>query len=191
MKTKLIVTIFLNVLFQLTFSQTDTVVKLFRTTNLSGKNKITMAANIESLKDITIKDKGNFYHLKKDSYGVADSIWMEVNEGKQIIGLYFAYQYEPEFSNDTAYIHELHKYQKIMNSKGKEYVETANGKAIRITKWEEPNTRFELVELTQNGKKKVYSVIIDNALYFKKIKSKADLKKNNTSIELLKWRGTV
>lgn len=172
-------------------SQTDTVVKLFRTTHLSGKNKIVMAANIESLKNITIKDNDNFYHLKKDSYSVADSIWLEVNDAKKIIGIYFGYQYEPEFSNDTAYIHELHKYQKVMNSPGKEYVETANGRTIRITKWEEPTTRFELVELTDNGKKKVYSVIFDNSLYFKKVKSKIDLKKNNTCIELLKWKGSI
>lgn len=176
---------------KISVSQNDTVVKLFRTTTLSGKNKITLTDKIDRLKSIAVKDNQHFYHLKKGSYGVADSIWLEVNDAKQIIGLYFGYQYEPEFSNDTAYVHELHKYQKIMNSMGKEYSEAANGRTIRITKWEEHSTRFELVEITDNGKKKVYSVIFDNALYFRKVKSKVDLKSNNTSIELLKWKGSI
>ncbi len=165
-------------------TQNDTILKLFKTTQL-GKTKVSLRQNIEELKEISVKDPNNFYHFKKDSYGVADSIWVEVNKSKQIIAIYFSYDYAPEYSNDTAYIHELHKYQKIISPNGKEFVYTSQTVSYKITKWEYKTVRFELIEVNKAGKKRTYSVIFDNELYFQKLNGYKG-NKSETSIELLR-----
>ena len=168
-------------------SQNDTILKLFRTVSL-GKNKIYLQSDISKLSDITRQLNKDYYSLKKGSFGVADSMALEVNNNKQIIAIIAAYDYAPEFSNDTAYIHEQRKYQKIIST-GKEYQFISQQKSIRVRRWHDSKTIFELVEIRENNKTMSYSVIFDKELYYKKYKGCFDLNKIDNSIELLKILG--
>lgn len=168
-------------------AQNDTILDMFRTTYVGtkAKNEIRLQNNIESLKSIAVNDGLNKYHLKKGSYGVADSIWIETNDQKLIKSVGFLYDY------DTAYVHELTKYQRVMNNPGKQYIYYSLEKKISVTKWENKSTRFELVEVTDKGKHQTYSVIFDNELNFKDLLSSIDLSKNDDSIELLRLLGLI
>lgn len=170
-------------------AQNDTILKLFRTTHVGKDGKVSLQANIETIKDIAVKDAGNNYHLRRGSFGIADSIWIEVNNLKQIIGVAFLYNYDTAIVHETQYVHELKKYQKLIESLGKEYKYSTNTKSITITKWEDKSTRFELIEIVEQGKRTTYSVIFDNELYFKKMKGSINLNKHDNSIELLKIIG--
>jgi hypothetical protein len=184
--------IFLFVLFlnyQFCVSQNDTILKLFRTTYVGKDRKVSLQANIETVKDVVVKDADNNYHLKKGSFGIADSIGLEVNNLKQIIGITFLYNYDTAIVHETQYVHELKKYQKLIESSGKEYKYSTNTKSITITKWEDKVTRFELIEIVDKGKRTTYSVIFDNELYYKKLKGSINLNKYDSSIELLKILG--
>jgi len=176
------------VCMQTAMSQNDTILKLFRTVGIANGRKIEMQSNIEKMADITRKLSNNYYSFKKGTFGVADSMAVEVNSNKQIIGIIAAYNYEPEFSNDTAYIHEQRKYQKMI-SKGREFQCNDGNKIIRVTKWAYKTTTFELIEINMKGKKKIYSVIFDVELNYIKYKDVIDLKKNDVSLEMLKITG--
>lgn len=168
-------------------AQNDSLLHLFRVLHLADK-KINLQDNINKYADIVVKTDPTHYHLKKGSYGIADSIDIEVNAANQITAFRFFYNYEPEFSNDTAYIHELHKYQKIINSPGREYVFTSKQISIKATKWEERQTIYELLEVMINGKKRTCSVIFDKPSYFNTIKC-AEIKNKDNSLELLRKIG--
>lgn len=168
------------------FSQNDTILKYFRVTNLA-QGKIVLQSNIETVKDIAIKHDPEHYSLKKDSYGVADSIGIEVNKSNLIVSITFRYDYTPEFSNDTAYIHELHKFQKIIGSKGKEFRATSKGKSVTVNKWEDDKTIFELVEVIVNGKKqKVYSTLFDIQLIEANSEIKSERQKKDGAITIIR-----
>lgn len=162
----------------------DELLKMFHTVYLGKDKSIQLQKDISSLDGITNKISSNFYSIKKGSFGVADSMAVEVNSDNKIIAITAAYEYEPEFSNDTAYIHELHKYQKLLCKKGKEYEGKNTGASFKVTKWEAGNIIFDLVEVNKGGKKKCYSVIFDRDLYFKKLKPIIDLNGKDISIEL-------
>lgn len=168
--------------------QNDTVLKLFRSVGIGDNRKLVMQSNISTLADITRDLGNNYYTLKKGTFGVADSMALEVNKEKKIIGIIACYDYAPEFSNDTAYIHEQRKYRKII-SQGLEFQYSSLDKSIRVTKWAYKTTTFELIEVVTNGKKEIYSVIFDVELNYQKYKNVIDLKKNNVSLELLKRTG--
>lgn len=190
MKIKFALVFFMLSSCSFLFSQNDTILKLFRST-LLGKQKITLQSNVSTIKGYAIKSDNNHYFLKKGTYGIADSIGIEVNSVQQIISILFTYEYAPEYSNDTAYIHELHKYQKLINSKGREYQYTSKNISIKVTKWEDKGTIFELIETRIDNKTQAYSVIFDKELYYKKVKSCIDLNKSENSIELLKRIGLI
>lgn len=163
----------------------SSVLELFKSTAISDKKKIELQANISSLNEVIVKDGKQSYHLKKGSYSVADSICIEVNADQKISGIYYFYDYAPEYSNDTAYIHEQRKYQSMMSSPGKEaQANFANG-SVKVTKWQSENVIFQLIEVNNNGVKKTYSTVLDRKLYTKKI----DLKKKASSIASLKKIG--
>ena len=169
-------------------SQNDTILKLFRSVYLDKGHKLIMASNIDELSDITRKLNNNYYSLKKGIFGVADSMALEVNNNKQIIGIIAVYNYAPDYSNDTAYIHEQRKYQKII-SKGREFHYKSKDKNIKVTKWANETTTFELIEIITNGKLEIYSVIFDLELNNQKYKNIIDIKKNDVSLEMLKRIG--
>jgi hypothetical protein len=169
-------------------SQNDTVLKHFRAININ-KHKIILQSDITKLADITRQLDENYYSLKKGVYSVADSMALEVNNQKQIIAIIAAYDYAPEFSNDTAYIHEQRKYQPLLNSLGKEYQFISKEKSIKVRKWHDSKTIFELVEIRKKGETIVYSVIFDRELYYKKMNGCFDLNRIDNSIELLKGLG--
>lgn len=187
-KTILLICILLNQF--IVISQNDTILQLFRTTYL-GKQKITLQANIATIKDMVVRSDNNHYYLKKGTFGIADSMGIEVNSAQQIISILFTYEYAPDYSNDTAYIHELHKYQQLINSKGREYQYISKSKSIKVTRWEDKGTIFELIETRINNKTQAYSVIFDKELYYKKLKSCIDLNKSENSIEILKRLGLI
>ncbi|MGZ4044597.1 MAG: hypothetical protein ACXVO9_15435, partial [Bacteroidia bacterium] len=109
-----------------------------------------------------------FYSLKKGTFSVADSMAVEVNDVGQIMTIMCFYNYEPEFSNDTAFIHEQRKYRKIISGNDCEYNYSDKHQTIKVAKWLSANTMFEIVEAVVNGKKKIYSVIFDAQLYSEK-----------------------
>ncbi|MBA2613373.1 MAG: hypothetical protein H0U95_15505 [Bacteroidetes bacterium] len=80
MKKALILTYFL-LQYLIGSSQNDTILKLFRTTFL-GKQKISLQSNISTLTGFAIKSNSGKYYLKKGSYGIADSIGIEVNKAQ-------------------------------------------------------------------------------------------------------------
>lgn len=167
------------------YSQNDTMLKHFRVTSLLS-GKIELQANIATIKDIAVKHDAMRYHLKKESFTIADSIGIEVNNENKIVSITFRYDYAPEYSNDTAYIHELHKFQKIIGSKGKEFKASYNGKSVTVTKWEDKKTIFELVEEIINGKKqKVYSTLYDIQLV-ETSEIKAERKKKDRPITIIR-----
>lgn len=165
-------------------SQNDTVLKLFRTVHLNDRN-IALQSDIAKLSSIVKKIDANHYALKKETFKVADSICIETNTKNQIMNIIFSYNYAPEFSNDTAYIHEQRKYKKIISGNCKEFQYTGNGQSAKITKWASETTTFELVEVVTKEKVKVYSVIFDVALNVEKFKCITDLRKNSGSWEIL------
>lgn len=169
-------------------AQNDTILKLFRTTYVGKERKISLQSNIETIKDIAVKEGNNSYILKKGTYGIADSIGLKVNNLKQVMAVSFVYNYDTSIVHETMYVHELKKYQKLINSTGSEFQYNNAGKSVKITKWYDSKTTFELIEIIDNGKLKVYSVIFDNELNYKKYKG-IDFKKNTTSLELLNLLG--
>lgn len=169
-------------------AQNDTILRIFRSVFIQNDRKIALQSNVDKLADLTRKIDNTHYALKKGSFQVADSMAVEVNAEKQIISIIASYDYAPEYSSDTAYIHEQRKYNGMI-SKGKEFHYSASNKQIRVTKWAFENTIFELIELIVNGKKMTYSVIFDLDLNYKKYKNIIDLKRNDVSLELLKIEG--
>jgi hypothetical protein len=167
-----------------TVPECDELLKLFHTVYLGNDHKIELNKDISSLSGLTNKLPNNFYSIKKGSFGVADSMAVEVNTENKIIAITAAYEYEPEFSNDTAYIHELHKYQKMLCKQGKEFKDGNGERSFTVTKWEAGNIIFELIEDNFKGKKKSYSVIFDKDLYYQKLKPLVDMNGKDISIEM-------
>jgi len=179
MKNLIVIAILL--ICKISTAQNDTILKLFRSTTIQNKQKITLQSNIETLKNVTDKKDDAHYYLKKGTYVKADSIVIEVNKSKQIMAIKFRYEV-----NDTPYIDEIPFFQKTLNSKGTEFKYTSKNKSISVTKWEDSTTIFELAEVIIDGKKQTYSVIFDRELYFMKY---VGLNKNENSIELLRFLG--
>lgn len=163
-------------------SQKDTLLKDFRSVSLEQGKRILLQSNISELADITVKDKNNHYHLKIGTFIRSDSIDIEVNNKNQIIAIYFNY--------DTTYAFLKNLYFKHIGD-GNEYSLKTDKENIRVTKWQDDLTIFELLEITENGKTKKYSTIFDKELYFKSKKYPIDLKNSKNSIELLKRMGVI
>ena len=179
----------------------DTMMKHFRTVHIAKGREIPLQGSIDKLKDITRKIHCDYYSFKSGAFGVADSMAVEVDKSGKIVGIIACYDYAPEFSNDTAYIHELHKFQKIIHSDGTEFQYKSKFRTVTVTKWENENTVFELIEMNINNKKNCYSVIFDKELYYKKIwkgfftqpcpNDCSDLKMREYSLEILKILGSA
>lgn len=171
-----------------TVPQCDELLKLFHTVYLSNKHSIQLKKDISSLNGLTNKLPKNIYSIKKGSFGVADSMSVEVNDKNQIIAITAAYNYEPEFSNDTIYIHEQRKYNGMLCKEGFEYSYTAPDTLLKVCKWDAGNIAFELMEATIKGKKETYSVIFDKELCSKVMDTK-DNSGKDISIELHRRKG--
>ena len=160
----------------------DRVLDLFRTVHLGKDRKVVLQSKISELADITDNLGNDYYSLKKGSFSNADSIAMEVNNNKQIIRILFFYNYAPEFSNDTAYLHEQRKYRKMI-SEGDEFNYTDDKRSLKATKWLNLTTIFELIEATTNNRREIYSVVFDAKLYKEKYEG---LMSNSDSWEIFK-----
>lgn len=174
--------------FMDTVPECDELLKMFHTVYLSDKHTIQLKKDISTLTGIVNKLPNNYYSLKKGSFGVADSMAVEVNKDNQIIGITAAYNYEPEFSNDTIYIHEQRKYNGMLCKNGKEYFYTGKDTSFKVCKWDAGNIAFELMETIIKGKRQTYSVIFDKELYYQKLKP-IDISGKDVSIELENRRG--
>ena len=172
-----------------TVPECDELLKLFNTVYLSDNHSIELRKDISSLNGLTNKLPNDCYSIKKGSFGVADSMSVEVNKDNEIIAITAAYNYEPEYSNDTAYIHEQKKYNGLLCKNGKEYSYSGKDTTYKATKWEAGNIIFELVEATIKRKKEIYSVIFDKELYHKKLIPIADISGKDVSIELENRKG--
>lgn len=146
-----------------------------------------MRSNIETLTGITFKKSNNLFKLKKGSFNQADSIDLEVNKAKQIIAAYFYYDSIFVYGYDN----RVEAFTKHFNFDGKEFQFTSKDRVIKVTKWEDPITIFELVEITKNKIPFFYGVIFDKDLYLKEKNLKINLKRNDNSLELLKVLGLI
>jgi len=171
-----------------TVPECDELLKMFHTVYLSDKHTIQLKKDVSTLSGIINKLPNNYYSLKKGSFGVADSMAVEVNKDNQIIGITAAYNYEPEFSNDTIYIHEQRKYNGMLCKNGKEYFYTGKDTSFKVCKWEAGNIAFELMEAIIKGKRQTYSVIFDKELYYQKLKP-IEISGKDIAIELENRRG--
>lgn len=172
-----------------TMPKCDELLKLFHTVYLSNEHSIQLKKDISSLNGLTNKLSNNFYSIKKGSFGVADSMSVEVNKANEIIAITAAYNYEPEHSNDTAYIHEQKKYNELLCKNGREYSYSGKDTTYKVTKWEAGNIIFELMEATIKQKKEIYSVIFDKELYLQKLSPIADISGKDLSIEMENRKG--
>lgn len=181
---KTVFTLIVFVCTSVAYAQNDTLLRIFRTVHLQNGRKLPVQSTIDKYSDIVVKVNKNNYYVKKSAYEIADSMGIEVNNEQKIMAVSFLYNY------DTAYVHEQHKYQKMI-SPGKEFIYNSNGRNIRVTKWYDTKTTFELIEIIENGKKQIYSVIFDNELYYKKYNHCIDLRKHENSIEFLRLLGVL
>lgn len=172
-----------------TVPECDELLKLFHTVYLSNDHSIQLKKDISSLNGLTNKLSDNFYSIKKGSFGVADSMSVEVNKANEIIAITAAYNYEPQYSNDTAYIHEQRKYNGLLCKNGKEYSYSGKDTTYKVTKWEAGNIIFELMEATIKRKKETYSVIFDKELYQLKLNPIVDISGKDLSIEIGNRKG--
>lgn len=162
--------------------QSDTMLNALRSTRIHKGNRISLQANIEKLKEISFLTSSNHYNLKKGNFGGADSIDIEVDNKNLISAVSFLY--------DTAYEYEKGHYVDWLKTPGKEYTYGSDKMKIRATRWEDKRTVYELVEVVQGNRAMVYSTIFDKDLYFAK-KANIDLRKQENSLEILKWMGIL
>lgn len=172
------------------FSQrNDTLLKDLRLVNIDKGKTIILQGDIVSLSESVIRSAKTFYYLKKGSFIRADSIGIETDDKNKIIALTFLYGYDSASVKEPVFIHELKKYQKFFQANGKQYEFKSDLFSIRVNRWEDKTTIFELIETNRNGKLTVYSRIFDKELYYIRYKSKCDLNKADNSIELLRCMG--
>lgn len=169
----------------------DTSINGFRTVHLRNKKKIKLLANIETLKDFTTKRNNGNYKLNKGAFGGADSMDVDANKDNQIIAIIAHYE-----CNDTIYAYEQANYRRFYNA-GKEYQYTSRSFTMKVTKWEDDFTIFELIYIVDDKTvpcppmchPQVYSVIYDKEYYYAKLKPSVDLQKHDNSIAILKKAG--
>lgn len=183
MKKSLFLLLFLCTLFS--FAQTDTTLNKMRAVRIAKGNKIILQSDIERLKDISVKARKENYYLKKGNFSGTDSINIEVNEKNQIVAVSFFYD------TVSTYQYEVDLFNKHLGFVGAEFKNTSKKEAMKVTKWEDARTVFEMVEVTVNGKWKLYSTIFDKELYYKKVKPRMNLEKYQDSISLLKCLGKI
>lgn len=77
-----------------------------------------------------------------------------------------------------------------------EYQYTSPSLSMKVTKWEDDLTVFELIYIKHDKVPcppkcyvEVYSVIYDKEYYYNKLRPHVDIKKNDYSIEILKKMG--
>ena len=157
-------------------SQTnDSLLKEFRSITIQNGQKINLQTNIDKLKDVVIKSTKYNYYLKKGTFIRSDSINIEVDKHNLIIAIYFNY--------DTTYNFLKGLYFKSIGN-GEEFNYSSKRETIRVTKWEDNQTIFELVEIKENGTTKTYSKIFDKKYFFGNKNTRN--KYSNNSIELLR-----
>lgn len=161
----------------------EELLKQFNTVYLAASHKLVLGNSIDSVKQIVNRINPEYYSLKRNAFGIADSMAMEVNKDHRIISIVAAYEYAPEYSNDTAYIHELKKYQAMLCSNGKNYDYKKKDTSFTVTQWTAGNIIFELIEERLNEKAKCYSVIFDKELYSEKLRN-LRLETQNISFEI-------
>ena len=158
----------------------DPLLNKLRSSRIRNGNKITLQSNIKKLRGVTIKSVCDHYYLKKGTFGGADSIDIEVNKKNKITVVSFFYD------SVSSYEYEVNLFNKHLNLIGKESQFISKNNAMKVTKWEDQQYVFEMVETTANNKPQLYSVLFDKEFYFKKTKHYVDLTKNENSIEILK-----
>lgn len=165
----------------------DSLLKNLRSVPISNGRKIILQSKIETLKEVSIKKNNSHYQLKKGSFSQSDSIELEVNKTNQIIATYFYYDSTLVYN----YSNRVEAFTQHFKSGGKEIQFISQNNSVKVTKWEDLRTIFELVEVTKNNSIFFYAVTFDKELYLKGIKSNIDFKKNDNSLELLKILGLL
>jgi len=168
--------------FSIFAQQSDTMLNFMRSTRINNGKRVTLQAKMGDIKDISVKTVKDHYNLKKDAFKGADSVDIEVNKDNKIAAISFLY--------DMPYDYEKGNYTKYFKVPGKEYEHVSDKVKIKVTRWEDKLTAFELVEVTRGGKTTSYSTMFDKELYSKK--KMAGLKKEKEgSFEILKQLGKI
>jgi len=163
----------------------DTSLNKLRSVRIRNGNKITLQSTIKKHWGITVKSSTDHYYLKKGTFGGTDSIDIEVNKKNQTTTVSFFYD------TVSTYDYEVNLFNKHLNLIGKESQLMSKNSTMKVTKWEDKLSVFEMVEVKTGDKWQLYSIIFDKKFYFKKIKQCLDLTKNNNSIEILKRLGVI
>jgi hypothetical protein len=171
------------------FTQSDTLLSAFRSVNISKGKKVKLQASMTELTEISKKVNKNLYILNKEAFNYVDSLGIEVDDKNKIIALTFLYGYDSAYVHEEVYYHEQKKYKKLIAAEGKEYKFKSDNFSIRVNRWEDKETIYELIETIKNGKLMVYSRIFDKKLYYQKYSKLINLSKGDNSIELLRRIG--
>jgi len=181
----LIITLLLLGQLSILAQVSDTAINKMRSFRIREKRIVSLQAPIDRLKEITIKSNSEHFYLKRGTFGGTDSIDIEVNKANQITAVSFFYD------TVSTYQYEVDLFNKHLNLTGKEFQYVSNGSSMKVTKWQDKFTVFEMVEIRTGNKWRIYSVIFDKDLYFKKQKQCLELNKNENSIEILKKLGVL
>jgi hypothetical protein len=158
--------------------QNDTLLRDLRFVPIKGRSNIKLQDNAESIKDISYKTAPGHYNLKKGSLPMSDSVDIEVNQNNQIIAVSFRY--------DTTYSYQKAYCARYFNAPLKSRQIEGADLEMKISRWEDKKTVFELVEMKKGDKPLVYATIFDKALYYKKYQPVLEKEKEVDSYEVLK-----
>jgi hypothetical protein len=174
------VIIFFLILPFCVFSQNaDTLIIKFLTVPVSDGKKLTLQAPVDSVSDIVVKSNPGHFYLKKGTFRNADFIDVEVNNSNLISALSFYY--------DSTFIYgeKVEIFSKMLGP-GREYSSGIKGGSMKVTKWEDRLTIFEVAEIKSARKPLCYSAMFDKELYFKQHKPVKGSDLENNSVEILK-----
>jgi hypothetical protein len=175
---KIIITLISLYTYSCVEQKNDSLVIDFRTVPISNGQKLTLQSNISTIKDIAIQGRPEHYYLKKGTFAGCDSIDVEVNNENKIIALSFFYDSTYTYKEQIeTFTEKLHKGKEIKD------VEVL----MKVTKWQDRLTTFEIIERTNSkGKKTIYSAMFDKELFFKKIPAAGTPTFSESSFEILR-----
>jgi hypothetical protein len=167
----------------------DSLLAAFRSVHISNGKDVGLSTNIVEIKNISRKIDAENFVLNRDAFNYVDSFGIEVNQKNQIIALTFHYGYDSAYVQESVFFHEQKKYRKMLSANGKEYGFKSDNLSVRVNKWEDKSTIYELIEYISKGQLTVYSRIFDKELYYQKYSKKNNLDCQDNSLELLRVMG--
>lgn len=169
-----------------TLSQYDTadLTIKFRDIQINDGLFIRLNGKISTLKSVSVPSSKDHYHLKKGSFALTDSIDIEIDRSKKIVAS--SYFYEP-----TAKYDEICDPFKAYLPNYSNYHYKSDSLEMKVTKWIDEYTVFEIVEIKRPQKSYVYSVLFDLKRYSKKHQNDRLFDAKNFSFELARFLSLI